>query len=133
MKYIFNNKVCDRCNGSGRHSFNLRFKDRCFKCYGKGCVLTDLGKDQKERFESLTSLKTGDLKAGNRINVGCGKRFIITIDKIIIKINGNGCPVVNAISKKGFEYYVGAADSLSRVYDESMWDDKYNQIISNAA
>lgn len=33
--------VCDRCNGTGEHSFNLRYGKVCFKCQGRRKLQVD--------------------------------------------------------------------------------------------
>jgi hypothetical protein len=42
--------TCDRCNGCGEHSFNLRYGKVCFKCSGSGLMLDPLMTEAQIKF-----------------------------------------------------------------------------------
>lgn len=48
-------KVCPRCQGSGKYSFNLKDGDVCYKCNGSGKVIA-ASKGQKKIKATCTSL-----------------------------------------------------------------------------
>lgn len=79
--------VCGRCGGSGRYSWCQMYKDRCFKCGGKGKVYTARGLVTHNHLVALRSKRADQLAAGDVIraevefnpNSGCGKLKFVTL------------------------------------------------------
>lgn len=70
----FDRVVCSRCGGTGHHSYNQVSGTTCFKCGGAKEVFTARGLKQRNLFLERTSVKAGDLKLGDRVNMhGFGK------------------------------------------------------------
>lgn len=59
-------ETCSRCGGSGRYSYCQMYGDRCFKCGGKGLVLTARGKAAAIYLRSLRSKPIGQLVVGDK-------------------------------------------------------------------
>lgn len=64
MGLLFDNKVCGRCGGSGKYSFNLMHGSTCYGCAGRGSRLTKRGHMAQEYFTSLCSLPASEVKPG---------------------------------------------------------------------
>ena len=60
-------EVCSRCGGSGRYSYCQMYGDRCFKCFGKGNVLTKRGKVANDYLRSIRSKRADQIVAGDVI------------------------------------------------------------------
>ena len=61
--------ICSRCCGSGQYSYCTMHGSRCFKCHGKGKVLTKRGSLANQFIGSLraTEVPVSDLKVGDLI------------------------------------------------------------------
>ena len=66
-EFKFESETCSRCGGSGKYSYCQMYGDRCFKCGGRGIVLTKRGSAAKEYYESLCSKPASELKKGDSI------------------------------------------------------------------
>ena len=66
-KLLFEAKVCSRCGGCGNYSFNLMHGTRCFKCGGRGWVLTKRGRVAQEFYGWLRERKLSQLQPGDVI------------------------------------------------------------------
>lgn len=77
---------CSRCCGSGQYSFCTMHGSRCFKCHGKGKVLTKRGSLTNEFIKSLraTEVSIKDLKIGDWIKIPGESKFskIVSIGEI---------------------------------------------------
>ena len=62
----FERQTCSRCGGSGQHSFCQGYGSKCFKCHGKGEVLTKRGAAASAYMNSLTSCRADEIKVGDR-------------------------------------------------------------------
>lgn len=60
----FETKTCDRCGGSGSHSFNLMHGSRCYGCGGTGKTLTKSGKAAQSLFRDLISVEPSKVQPG---------------------------------------------------------------------
>jgi hypothetical protein len=63
---IFENAVCSRCCGTGKHSYNQIHGDVCYGCHGSGFKLTKRGSAAAAYLKSMrtglaSSVKIGDL------------------------------------------------------------------------
>ena len=57
-----NQKTCTRCNGTGKHSFNLKDGDVCYGCGGTGKTLvTPKGQKKVKATAELRNCKVGDI------------------------------------------------------------------------
>lgn len=66
-KLLFESKVCTRCGGDGRYSFNLIHGSICYGCGGCGQKLTKRGVAAQRYFRELSTVKAADLKPGDVI------------------------------------------------------------------
>lgn len=64
---IFEHTTCSRCNGSGKHSFNLMHGDRCYGCGGTGYKLTKRGRAASEHLKMLRSRPASEVKVGDLV------------------------------------------------------------------
>ncbi len=69
MALLFEAKPCSRCGGSGEYSYCQTYGSRCFKCHGKGEVLTKRGLAAQEHFNSLCVKPASEIKVGDIICV----------------------------------------------------------------
>jgi len=69
MTLLFEAKPCSRCGGSGEYSYCQSHGTRCFKCHGKGEVLTKRGQAAQEHFNSLCVKPASEIKVGDIIRV----------------------------------------------------------------
>jgi hypothetical protein len=53
-------KTCTRCNGSGKHSFNLKDGDVCYKCSGAGVVAVTSKGAKVKATSTLRKAQIGD-------------------------------------------------------------------------
>lgn len=65
----FETITCTRCNGTGHHSYCETHGTRCFKCAGRGRVLTPRGIAARHYFDDLCSKPAGEVVAGDLIQI----------------------------------------------------------------
>lgn len=66
-------EACSRCGGSGQYSYCQMHGTRCFKCGGKGSVLTPRGKAANAYLRELRSKRADALQPGDVFFLdGCG-------------------------------------------------------------
>lgn len=105
-KLLFEAKVCSRCQGSGHHSFNLRYGTICFGCNGSGEQLTKRGIAAQKYFRELnlvlvSDLVVGDVIASTHFTEG-GDQYDTKAE--IISINPNGGIVTSTTDGITTEY-----------------------------
>jgi hypothetical protein len=66
---LFESTTCSRCTGSGKYSWCSAHGSTCFKCGGRGWVLTKRGAAAAAKFRELLSKPTSELVAGDKIRV----------------------------------------------------------------
>jgi len=57
-------KICGRCHGSGKHSFNFMHKDMCYGCQGTGTVRTKRGDAARNFFTASLLGRAEDVRVG---------------------------------------------------------------------
>jgi hypothetical protein len=67
MEIKFERETCSRCGGSGRHSYCSAYGSVCFKCNGKGVVLSRKGKKQFAKYMSLMKKPVDVVKVGDYV------------------------------------------------------------------
>lgn len=67
FKFLFESKPCSRCGGSGHYSYCQMYGTVCFKCGGKGGVLTKRGAAAQNFLNDMRSVEAKDLKVGDVI------------------------------------------------------------------
>jgi len=72
--------TCSRCGGSGHYSFNLLDGTMCYKCRGKGKVLSAIGRKAKTYFLKLATKKFSELQKGYYIRYMGQWRKVMSID-----------------------------------------------------
>jgi DNA-binding FadR family transcriptional regulator len=61
--------TCTRCNGTGRHSFNLRDGSMCYGCSGKGTITTTATEQaRKEQKAAIEASKIEAMRESSRIS-----------------------------------------------------------------
>ena len=60
----FETKVCSRCGGSGRYSFNLMHGTMCYGCNGSGVQFTKRGLAARQFFDESLTVPASELKVG---------------------------------------------------------------------
>ena len=85
----YETKTCSRCGGGGRYSYCVMYGDTCFKCRGKGTVLSAAGAKAAAAVTAFIadnfSVLVENLKAGDRIKTTEGVvRTVttVTIDSV---------------------------------------------------
>lgn len=124
--------TCSRCGGSGEYSFCQMYGTRCFKCGGKGKVMSVRGKAANDYLIRLRSKPASDVRPGDRIKV-CDMWAVVTVVEPVANIYEGGRsfrdgawvphPVTPGVRIEGHRegspgYSVGtsgAADTLFRV------------------
>lgn len=84
-------ETCSRCSGSGKHSYCQQYGDRCFKCLGKGVVLTKRGQAAADYLRTLRSCRADQLKPGDSFSYLCsfsGKNEKLTVESVTTKQDG---------------------------------------------
>jgi hypothetical protein len=71
----FESRMCSRCCGSGRYSFNQMHRDMCYGCRGCGLVFTMRGSVARQYFQDSILTAAGDVKAGWIARGNNGKWF----------------------------------------------------------
>lgn len=66
---LFESAVCNRCNGSGKYSYNLMDGDRCYGCSGRGYKLTKRGQAAQTFLDNIRSRPVEELKVGDLVFV----------------------------------------------------------------
>jgi DnaJ-class molecular chaperone len=64
---VFETKVCTRCGGCGKYSWNARDQDRCYGCGGKGWTYTKRGGVASTYYNGLLTVTVGQLTVGQHI------------------------------------------------------------------
>ena len=67
FKFLFESKPCPRCGGSGSYSYCEMYGSVCFKCSGRGGVLTKRGAAAQAFLNDLRVKEAKDLKVGDLI------------------------------------------------------------------
>ncbi len=67
QKLQLERETCSRCGGSGHYSYCQRYGTRCFKCGGKGVVLSKRGAVAKAYLTRLRSRPACELKPGDKV------------------------------------------------------------------
>jgi hypothetical protein len=67
FKFLFESKTCPRCGGSGHYSYCQMYGTVCFKCSGRGGILTKRGAAAQNFLNDLRSVEAKDLKVGDLI------------------------------------------------------------------
>lgn len=78
----FESKVCTRCHGSGKYSFNLKDGDTCYGCQGTGSQFTKRGAEASRFFEESMTVLVEDLQPGQAIRFFTTDRFFNKIKLI---------------------------------------------------
>lgn len=93
---IFETETCSRCGGCGRYSYCQMYGDTCFKCHGRGVVLTKRGVVAQAYYTALCSLPVEKLEVG--MEVWCdnifGKSGWGKIESIMPDTLNVGCTIV---------------------------------------
>ena len=71
----FEQETCSRCLGSGKHSYCQMHGDTCFKCGGKGSVLTKRGAAAMAHLRILRSKPVAALIPGDVVEIPGGGPF----------------------------------------------------------
>lgn len=61
---VFENDTCGRCGGTGRMPYSV-YSGRCFRCHGRGFLLTKRGAAANAHLEALRSVPASSLKVGD--------------------------------------------------------------------
>lgn len=93
-KIVFEKQACSRCGGSGRMPFSV-YGGVCFKCNGKGEMLTRRGaaafKKVQEVRKQVCTVPASSVKPGMRIVGSDGKaRTVVSVETRLGKGNGVG-------------------------------------------
>jgi len=94
MTLLFESKTCTRCGGSGEYSWCQRHGSMCFKCRGKGEVLTKRGQAAQSYLHSLYTKPASEIKVGDFLQeehvYGGGNmtRFFAAVTKVEVKEGG---------------------------------------------
>lgn len=79
---VFEHKVCSRCGGSGKFSFNLVHGTMCYGCKGTGEQLTKRGQAARQFFEDSLTVLASELKVGMSIRESSGWKNFAVIQAI---------------------------------------------------
>ena len=60
-------KLCSRCGGCGKYSFNMRHGSVCYGCGGKGWQFTKRGAAAKDFYNKFFTVDIRDLRVGDKI------------------------------------------------------------------
>jgi hypothetical protein len=76
----YEKEPCGRCGGSGRYSFNMIDRDRCYGCSGTGLRLTKRGRAAKAFADSMLNIPICDLAGRSAIYIDTlgGRRLRFT-------------------------------------------------------
>lgn len=73
-RLTFERCTCSRCGGTGKYSWCQQWQDRCFKCNGKGEMLTKVGIFQEKFYKHINSIELIELEDGMTVEFeGRGK------------------------------------------------------------
>jgi len=64
---VFEKQTCTRCGGSGRYSFNLKDRDTCYGCNGKGEQFTARGLAAAKFLTASLKVPAEQIKVGDVI------------------------------------------------------------------
>ncbi len=72
-KYGFPLEECERCNGTGEHSFHILAGSRCFDCGGSGFLRTSKAKREYLKWlqavEACRATRSVEMQVGDKISV----------------------------------------------------------------
>jgi hypothetical protein len=98
----FESQPCGRCGGSGRHSYCTAYGDTCFKCGGKGKLLTKRGAAASNYLNSLRSVDADQISVGDVVLTYIGWTSVMEVsvngedvDYTTILINRDGTKRTN--------------------------------------
>jgi len=74
MGHLFETESCSRCGGSGKYSWCQAHLDVCFKCGGRGIVLTKRGRVAQDFFRDSMLIPVSEVKAGDVV-LDLGKKI----------------------------------------------------------
>jgi hypothetical protein len=97
MKTLFESQSCSRCGGSGKHSYCQMHGDMCFKCSGKGVVLTKRGSAAQSFYVSLCSKRISQLTPGDFVRFKGSKKMVKVLEVRLNDADGGGVIVKGAI------------------------------------
>lgn len=103
-------QTCGRCNGTGKHSFNLRDGDVCYGCGGSGLVaMAPKGQKKVKATAETRKAIIGDIILVNKV--------LYTVAQITwCKLNDEGNQKIRAIrlvDNKAFRLYRAALDETN--------------------
>lgn len=76
-------ETCSRCGGTGQHSYCQQYGTTCFKCCGRGWVLTKRGQAANQYLINLRSRRVDALKVGDQIKADfMGSMAMYTVESI---------------------------------------------------
>lgn len=78
----FETKVCSRCGGSGKYSFNLMHGTMCYGCNGSGIQFTKRGLAARQFFDESLTVPASELKVGMAIKESSGWKNFSVIQAI---------------------------------------------------
>lgn len=67
LKTAFETETCSRCHGSGKYSYCQDYGDVCFKCAGRGAVLSKRGAIAQRFYIESCQVPMSSLKIGDKI------------------------------------------------------------------
>ena len=76
----FEREICSRCGGCGRYSYNARNGTICFKCLGKGKVLTKRAAVAAKWANEQTLVSVALVKVGDRVKAMGSVMTVIEIE-----------------------------------------------------
>lgn len=75
----FESETCSRCGGTGKHSFCQMYRDRCFKCAGKGYTYTTRGAAALAFLRGLMETPVLEIKPGDKALYDGKYRTVLSI------------------------------------------------------
>lgn len=72
----FERRACPRCGGCGQYSYCEMYGSTCFKCHGKGEILTKRGHAAANWMREQRSIPATQVTVGMRVNEG-GYKFTV--------------------------------------------------------
>lgn len=98
----FESVTCSRCAGTGHHSYCEMYGTTCFKCDGRGRVLTKRGAIASRFFTDLCSVPAGEIKVGDSIYVDgmFTKPGFYRVTEVTPGVTSGGTPTVTMVTDK---------------------------------
>lgn len=75
----FETETCSRCGGTGKHSWCEMYRDRCFKCAGKGYTYTKRGSVAVAFLSNLMETPVLEIKPGDKVKYDGKYRTVLSI------------------------------------------------------